>query len=334
MRAKRILDRLVLSFSAAFSVVPLASVVLIAGVLIYEALPAIRFNGLKFFYTSSWRPGNFYANVITTNGVAHPPGADYGVLFMIVGTLLSSVIAMLIAIPVGILGATFVTRFFGSALSSTLGVLTDVLAGVPSVVFGLWGSLSLGPILARDVYPHIEQALPNVAIFKFFKGATGSGNGLLTSGVVLAVMVLPIVFATTRELLVNVPESTREGATALGMTKAEVLFNVDYRWVSSGIFGACILGLGRALGETMAIAMISGAAFGKIPANIYSAFVSIAAAIVSQLDAAFSDASGLAVATLAEAASVLLVISIAVNSFARLLIKRVSTSALPVGRGI
>jgi phosphate transport system permease protein len=157
---------------------------------------------------------------------------------------------------------------------------------------------------------------------------------LLVSGVVLAIMILPIIAATTRDLLRQVPRAAVEGAVALGMTDAEATRAVTLPWVRSGVIGASVLGLGRALGETIAIAMLSGGILGRTTPSLYGAMTTIAATIVTQLDSAFNDVSGLAVSTMAELGLVLLLITLIANVGARVLVRRVSTTALPVGRGV
>ena len=171
-------------------------------------------------------------------------------------------------------------------------------------------------------------------MLRFFRGPTGGGQGLFTVGVVLAIMILPIIAATTRDLLRQVPRATVEGALALGMTDAEALGAVTVPWVRSGVIGASVLGLGRALGETIAVLMVCGSLIGAEVHSFYGAFNTIAAAIVNQLDGAQTDASGLALSSLAELGLVLLVITLLANVGARLLVRRVATTALPVGRGI
>lgn len=314
--------------------VPLLALLAVVVALVTKALPALRYNGLGFVSRSKWDVGGLYANPIVTNGVRHPPGASYGALPLIAGTLESSVIALLIAVPVAIGLALVVVHRLPPRLSTVVGTGLEVLAGVPSVVIGLWGALTLGPFIAHDITPPIARAMPDVPVLDFFRGPVGAGQGLLTSGVVLAVMILPIVAATTRDLLRQVPQDTIDGAVALGMTDAEALRAVSFPWVGTGIIGASVLGLGRALGETMAVAMVSGAVLGTLPKNLYEAMGTIAATIVSQLDSALTDASGLAVSTLAELGLVLIVITLVVNVGARLLVRRVTGTALPVGRGI
>ena len=176
--------------------------------------------------------------------------------------------------------------------------------------------------------------MPDVIILRWFRGSTGAGEGLLTSGIILAAMIIPIIASTSRDLFAQVPKLTEEGAEALGMTRMEVTTKVTLPWVSAGIIGATVLGLARALGETMAVAMVSGSVLGTLPTNIYSTFNTIAATIVTTLDSALIDGTGLAVRTLAEAALVLMLVTLLANVGARLLVRKVSTTALPVGRGV
>jgi len=318
----------------AVAFVPLVALVLIVGTLLWKALPAIRFNGWGFFARTQWSVGNLYAPLVTTGGVRHPPLASYGALPLVVGTLVSSAIALVLAVPVAVGTALIVVEKLPPRLSSTVGFCLEVLAGVPSVVFGLWGFFTLGPFLSHHVEPLWANHIPDVPVLRFFRGPTGGGQGLFTAGVVLAIMILPIVAATTRDLLRQVPRASVEGAVALGMTDAEALGTVTLPWVRTGVIGASVLGLGRALGETIAMAMVSGSLLGANVHSAYGSFNTIAAAIVSQLDGALTDVSGLAVDTLAELALVLVVITLLANIGARVLVRRVATTALPVGRGI
>jgi ABC-type amino acid transport system permease subunit len=153
-------------------------------------------------------------------------------------------------------------------ISRPLGFAIEILAGIPSVVIGLWGLLTLGPILARDVYPIIANHMPDVPVLRFFRNPVGDGRGLLTAGIVLGLMIVPIIASTTRDLFQQVPPLPKEGAEALGMTDWEVARKVTIPWVRSGIIGATVLGLGRALGETVAVALVGGSALGFAP-NIY-----------------------------------------------------------------
>jgi phosphate transport system permease protein len=313
--------------------VPVLALAAMVAVLAVEAIPAISYNGLGFFTGSTWFLGNLYSNEVVTNGTAHLVGAQFGALPLILGTLESSGIALLIGIPIALGAAVIVAERLPTRMAAAAGLCLEVLAGIPSVVFGLWGILVLGPILSRDIYPTLAK-LPNVPVLNIFRGSVGNGEGLLTGGIVLAVMIIPIVSATTRDLLRQVPTAPKEGAEALGMTRREVFHNVQSRWVRSGVIGASVLGLGRALGETIAIAMVSGS-FDHTPGNIYDTMSTIAAQIVVTLDSALTDPTRLAVRSLAEAALVLMVITLIVNVGARMLVRRSARgAALPVGAGL
>lgn len=327
-------ERVLRGLGASAAVVPLLALAFILGTLVFEALPAIKGNGAGFLTQLGWHPGNFYGGITHAGGVTRPEGASYGALSLIVGTLVSSAIAMVVAIPLSVGAALAVVERLPRRASNGVGFFLEVLAGIPSVVFGLWGVITLGPLLSNYVTPAIAAGLPDVPVLSWFKGNVGHGEGLLTSGLVLGIMVVPIVAATTRDLLRQVPVLAKEGATALGMSDWEMTRRVSLRWVGPGIVGASVLGLARALGETMAVAMVSGAVLGTLPTNVYATFTTIAATIVSQLDSALTDATGFAVATLAEAALVLMVITLVANVGARLLVRRVSAPGLPVGRGV
>ena len=332
-------DRLLPRGLGLVAALPLVALVLIMVALVWKAVPAIRYNGLGFFTRSPWNLGSAYSPIVTTNGIRHPQGATYGAWPLIVGTLQSSVIALLLAVPIGVGTALIVVEKLPARLSSAVGFVLEILAGIPSVVYGLWAALTLGPFLSHDIAQHVANVMPNVPVLDFFRGegaqnTAGNGSGLLTSGVVLAIMILPIIAATTRDLLRQVPRATVEGAVALGMTDAEATRAVTLPWVRSGVIGASVLGLGRALGETIAVAMVSGVLTGATTTSLYGAMTTIAATIVTELDSAFGDVSGLALSTMAELGLVLLVITLIANVGARLLVHRVSTTALPVGRGV
>jgi phosphate transport system permease protein len=316
------------------AVLPVLALGFILVTLIVEAIPAIKFNGLGFFTKSIWSEGSFYTPTVTTHGVTHPAGAAYGAVPEIVGTVLTSVIALIIAVPAAIGAALVIVERMPRKVSSIVGIFLELLAGIPSVVIGLWGALTFGPFIAHDVAPFIARNIPDVPVLSWFRGDTGNGQGLLVSGMILATMVIPIVAATTRDLIRQVPILPREGAVALGLSDFECARRVTLPWVGGGIVGAVVLGLGRALGETMAVAMTCGLALGAVPGNIYSAMTTIAATIVQTLETALQDATGLAVRTLAELGLMLMIITLLTNVAARMLVRRVSGTALPVGRGL
>jgi phosphate transport system permease protein len=316
------------------ALLPTLALAFVLAVLIIKAIPAFRYNGLSFFTKSVWDQGGGYNAVIThSGGATHLQGASFGGLAEIVGTLLTSFIALLIAVPVSIGAALVIVERLPRRIASGVGMFLELLAGIPSVVVGLWGALTFGPWIAHHIAQPIANVMPDVPVLDYFRGSAGNGEGLLTSGLVLSVMVIPIIAATARDLIRQVPILPREGAVALGMSDAETARRVTLPWVGAGIIGAIVLGLARALGETIAVAMVSGANFSSLASNFYGGMTTIAASIVQNLDSAFGDGSGFSVDTIAELALILMVITLATNILARLLIRRVSGTALPVGRG-
>jgi phosphate transport system permease protein len=286
--------------------------------LLQYSLPAIRFNGLGFFTSIKWDLGNLNAvNFITRNGVEGLPGASYGVLVLLTGTLASSAIALLLAIPTSVAVALFTVEEAPHRVREPLTALVDLLAGVPSVVYGLWGVVVLVPLMRRFLAPGLASI---VGFVPFFGGVTGAGYGLLTAGLVLSLMVTPIISSTVREAFAKTPIDLKEGALALGCTKWEMERKVVLPFSKTTITGASLLGLGRAFGETMAILMVGGGALNYLPGNIYSPISTMATAIVSLLDSAFTDPTNLAIYSLAEVALVLFLITLAANMLARMFV--------------
>ena len=306
-----------------FAAAALSSVLAMAAIFVFlflNSLPAIRYSGLSFLTGLNWNLGNMYSlHPAVHNGVAAPPGAVYGILSFIAGTLLTSVIALVIAIPVSLGTAILLTEFLPRRLALPLSVVVELLAGVPSVVFGLWGLAVVVPWVGQSVGPTLSHVL---GFMPFFRTTANSVQCLLAAVLVLAIMVIPIITATTRDLLLTTPASLKDGAVALGLTSWETIRAVSLPWSRAGILGAVILGLGRALGETMAVLMIGGNAIGGLPTNLTAPISTMATVIVSALDSAFSDATGMAIHALALIALTLLAITVAVNIPARILITR------------
>ena len=198
------------------AVIPLIALVFVLATLIIEALPAIRLNGLHFFTATEWNPGNLYGNTVVTDGVPHPTGAYYGALPLIVGTLASSAIALIVAVPVSIGAALAIVERLPKRLASAVGMVLELLAGIPSVVVGLWGALTFGPFIAHHIAPVIARNVPDVPVLDYFRGDTGNGEGLLVSGLVLAVMIIPIIASTTRDLIRQVPVTAPRGRDRAG----------------------------------------------------------------------------------------------------------------------
>ncbi|HTT78283.1 MAG TPA: phosphate ABC transporter permease subunit PstC [Stellaceae bacterium] len=294
-----------------------ASLLLIVLFLAIYSWPAIHFNGFSFVASNTWNLGNLYGNPVMVGGTQIAPGAHYGIVFLIAGTLLSTLIALVVAVPVGVGAAVFLAEAVPGQLRVWLSLFVELLAAVPSVVFGLWGYVVVIPFLGHYVFPFLAAVLWFIPIFA---GPTGSGYGLFTSGLVLALMIVPLIVATLRDALVAQPAAIREAVTALGATRFEVISKVVLPSVNRVLIGATILALGRAMGETMAVLMVSGNALNYLPRNIYAPISTMAAFIVSQLDSALQDPTGMAVKSLAEIALILSLLSLIINFLARLVL--------------
>lgn len=251
--------------------------------------------GWKFLYTSTWDPVK----------------EIFGALPSIYGTLVSSFLALLICIPLGLGVAIFLSELAPNWLEKPLSFLTELLAGIPSVVYGLWGIFVLVPWLRRVVEPFLFKYFGSLP---FFKGAP-YGFGMLAAAIILSVMVLPIISSISREVLKSVPDTQREAAYALGATRWEVI-KIVLANSRSGILGAVMLGFGRAVGETMAVTMVIGNR-PIISASLFDPAYTMASVLANEFAEATSD---MYLSSLIELALVLFIITIIINMGARLLI--------------
>ncbi|HLK16785.1 MAG TPA: phosphate ABC transporter permease subunit PstC [Fimbriimonadaceae bacterium] len=234
----------------------------------------------------------------------------YGALPVIVGTLITSSLALLIAVPISVGAGLFLTEIAPKWLSGTLGFMIEMLAAIPSVIFGLWGFLVLCPFIQAHVSPWLVDHLGANPIF----GGPSTLNNILCAGIILAVMILPIITAITREVLLTIPAGQREASVGLGATKWETIKNVLLRQAKGGITGAVILGLGRAFGETMAVVMVIGNN-SQLSASILKQGYTMPALLANQFNEAFSD--DLQRSALLEIALVLFLVTVVVNGLAR-----------------
>jgi phosphate transport system permease protein len=236
---------------------------------------------------------------------------------LLYGTLLAAVIALVIATPFSLGVALVISHYSPRRLAQPVGYLIDLLAAVPSVVYGLWGIAFLGPQLV-PVYQWLEE---NLGFIPFFAGpASGTGRTILTAGIVLAIMALPIITAITREIFAQTPTLQQEAALALGATRWEMVRLAVLPYAKSGIVSAVMLGLGRALGETMAVAMVLSATSGVVTLNLISSLNP--STIAANIANGFPEATGLGVNALIASGLVLFVITFAVNFAARAIVAR------------
>jgi phosphate transport system permease protein len=292
-----------LAFRGLLTVAAVAIPVLL-GFLVYELYTgsrlAIARYGFSFVTGSTW----------------DPVAEEFGAFPLVVGTLMSSLIALLIAVPLSLGVAIFLTEFSPGWLRRPISFLIELLAAIPSVVYGLWGVFVLIPVLRSTVFPFLRDTL---GFLPFFRGPI-YGNSMLAAGMILAIMVMPYVMSVSREVLQAVPASQREAALGLGATRWEAAWTAVVPYARSGIVGAVILGLGRALGETMAVTMLIGNRH-EIAASLFAPGYTMAAVIANEFTEATSD---IHLAALSYVAFVLFVITVLVNACARLLIWRVS----------
>jgi phosphate transport system permease protein len=282
------------------TLVAAASLLLIAVLLVEQlwvhSAEARHQFGWKFFVTSTW----------------DPVAGDFGALPFIYGTLVTSAVALLIAVPLGVGAAIFLAELAPPGLSSSLTFVSDLLAAVPSVIYGLLGVFLLVPLMRTTIQPALRSVL---GFLPFFQGPA-YGIGFLTAGIVLSIMIVPFVLSVSREVLLAVPRDQREAALALGATKWESTWRVVVPAARAGIFGSIFLALARALGETMAVTMVIGNN-PTISASLFSPGYSIAAVLANE----FSEATGnLYLSALIELGLVLFLLTFVLNGLARILI--------------
>jgi phosphate transport system permease protein len=299
------LFRLLLTASAVL--IPVLLLMLLV-VLIRGASPAISKFGLGFVTHSVWDP-------VT---------GEFGAFPLILGTLLTAFLALLVAVPLSLGVAIYLTEFAPTFLRKPVAMIIELLAAIPSVVYGLWGIFVLVPILRHTIFPLLRSVF---GFLPFFQGVI-YGPSVLAASTILAIMVMPFIMSVSREVLLAVPGSQREAAMALGATRWEAVRTAIVPYARSGIIGAVILGLGRALGETMAVTMLIGNRH-EIVASLFAPGYTMAAVLANE----FNESSGPPhTAAMTYVALVLFLITVLVNAGARFLIWRVSRGAGAAGR--
>jgi phosphate transport system permease protein len=273
-----------------------ATVALIFYELVSQSHLTIAKFGFRFLVKSIWDPVD----------------ENFGALPFVYGTLVSSIVALVIAVPLSLATALFLTEICPRGLRPILSLLVELLAAIPSVIYGLWGIFVLAPFLRLYMEPFLGKTLGWTGLF------TGPkyGFGMLAAGVILAIMVLPVVSSITREVITAVPRQQREAALALGATKWEMLRMAVLRNARPGIMGAVILGLGRAFGETMAVTMVIGNR-PEIAKSLFAPGYTLASVVANEFSEAFGAAH---LSALMEAALILFAITLVVNALAMLLV--------------
>jgi len=294
-------DRIFRSASLAAGIVILAIIVSIGIFLIWRAIPSLQANSVNFFTSSAWFPD-------------HTPPA-FGIAALTFGTLFTAAIAMVLAVPVGIGIALFIAQYADRRLASSLGFVTDLLAAVPSIIFGMWGLSFLTPHM-EGVGRWLNDYLGFIPIFR--NDLNQYSKSILIAGVVLAIMILPTISALSREVLTQVPSSTIEASLALGATRWEMVRQAMFPFARPGMISASMLGLGRALGETIAVALILSASndinwhISEPGGNTFAANIALK----------WNEATPIGLSALIASGLVLFAITLVVNTIARGIITR------------
>jgi phosphate transport system permease protein len=295
-------DRAFRAIAYAAGLLVLAILALIAYTTTNKAWPAFTHQGLSFFTSTHWNPNE----------------NQFGALDFIYGTILCAVIAIVIAIPTSLGIALFITELAPKRVKAGVTYVVDLLAAIPSVVYGFW-ALAVLEKPAKTIYTHIADSIGKVPVFRNVFGGPASGASFMTAGLVLAVMIIPIITSISREVLSTVAQDDKNAALAMGATRWEMLRVAVFPRVRSGLIGASMLGLGRAMGETIAVALVIGSSH-QVTSHIFFPGDTMAAVIAHN----FGEATGLPKAALIGLGVVLFAITIVINVAARAVANRSS----------
>ena len=291
-----------LTRSAAIAVLIILSGIIVS--LVYGSLPALSTYGITFLYDETWNP-------VTEK---------FGAIAPIYGTIVTSLIAMLIAVPVGLFIALFLTELCPMWLRRPIGIAIELLAGIPSIIYGIWGLFVFAPFLQQHVQPFLISTLGSVPFVGGLFAGPPYGIGVLTAGLILAIMVLPFITSISRDVFEAVPPVLKEAAYGLGCTTWEVARFVVLPFTRVGVIGGVMLGLGRALGETMAVTFVIGNAH-RISGSILAPGTTISATIANEFTEAVGD---LYTSSLIALGLILFVITFIVLACARIMLMRLN----------
>ncbi|MFZ1066327.1 MAG: phosphate ABC transporter permease subunit PstC [Pseudolabrys sp.] len=285
----------------------LAVLIILGGIivsLVWGSLPALRAFGVSFLYQEVWNP-------VTE---------QFGAIAPIYGTIVTSLIAMLIAVPVGLFIALFLTELCPMWLRRPIGIAIELLAGIPSIIYGIWGLFVFAPFLQQYVQPFLIELFGNIPLLSILFAGPPYGIGIFTAGLILAIMVLPFITSISRDVFEAVPPVLKEAAYGLGCTTWEVARYVVLPYTRVGVIGGIMLGLGRALGETMAVTFVIGNAH-RISGSLLAPGTTISATIANEFTEAVGD---LYTSALIALGLILFVITFIVLAIARLLLMRLN----------
>lgn len=279
----------------------IATLVGVVVLLLLQAWPAIARYGAGFLFNSTW----------------DPVFEQFGAWPYIYGTLFTSFLALLLATPIAVGAALFLAEYAPRWLRSPVAFIVELLAAIPSIIYGLWGFFVLAPILNRQVQPAMKSALGGIPGLNTLVVGPAGGPDIMIAGVILAIMILPTIMSISREVFLTVPNTQREGMIALGATKWETVRGAVVPYASSGVVAAAMLGLARALGETMAVTMVIGNSSRAVNLSLLTPGYTMASAIATQFIEADKE---IYIAAVVNVAVVLLLVSGIVNVAARLII--------------
>ncbi|GAA5236365.1 phosphate ABC transporter permease subunit PstC [Verticiella sediminum] len=285
----------------AFLVFCLLAAILVS--LLYGSQDSLREFGLSFLWSREWDPVN----------------NEYGALVPIYGTLLTSIIALIIAVPVSFGIALFLTELSPRWLRRPLGTAIEMLAAIPSIIYGMWGLFVFVPIFQRTLQPFMIDTLGRIPGLGLLFQGPPFGIGIFTAGVILAIMVIPFITAVMRDVFELVPALLKESAYGLGATTWEVARNVMLPFTKAGVIGGIMLGLGRALGETMAVTFVIGNAY-RMTGSLFAPGNSIASSLANE----FNEASGMQISALIELGLILFLITTVVLALSKVMLLRLS----------
>ena len=307
MRRHHAKDRAFHRLTLGCSLIVLAMFVGILWSLTVGAWPALTAFGLPFLWTEAWNP-------VTEK---------FGALAPIYGTLVTSFIAMLISVPIGIGIAIFLTELCPRPLQRPIGIAVELLAGIPSIIYGIWGLFVLAPFLQQTIMPGLISVFSGVPVLSSLFAGPPFGIGVFTAGLILAIMTLPFISAITRDVFETVPPVLKEAAYGLGANTWEVQWNVVLPYARTGVVGGVMLALGRALGETMAVTFVIGNAH-RIATSLLAPGTTISAAIANEFTEAVGD---LYAPALIELGLILFLVTVIVLAGAQLMLYRLELRA-------
>lgn len=279
--------------------------------ILIDSWPSLTKFGLTYFTTTEWDPVKLV----------------FGAAAYVYGTLVTTIIAVVLAAPVAVGAAVYLTEFAPRPIRAPIAFTIELLAYIPSIVYGLWAIFIMVPVMRSTVEPALQATLGQVPIVGHLFSGTPVGFDLLSGGVVLAIMILPILMAVSREVLLAVPPTQREAMIGLGATRWEAVSRAVLPYARPGIIGGAVLGVGRAFGETMAVTMVVGNSSRDIGGSLFVPGYTMASAIANQFVEADSE---LYFSAIVEIALVLLLVAVIVNGVARVLIRR-SIADRPAG---